>query len=221
MTNDMAHLWAEIYFPDVGWIAFDPSPPQESPALFSLGTLARSYSRYVLKAKLLWFSNVVSYDPDDDRLIFRDTLFSTVRSLSRVADVFSASESQGTLLTRLRSLILAAVVLVGVTLAILFLSRGMRRRRSSARSVLTPDQHRALKVHGLMTRRLRRLGLDCRGMTAEEIGGEVPQIRLNDPASALEVLEAYTASRFGRRELSATRFKDLRRLVRGLKVAAQ
>ena len=125
------------------------------------------------------------------------------------------------MLTRLRSLILAAVVLVGVALAVLFVSRGTRRRRSGARGVLTLDQHRALEVHGLMTRRLRRLGLDCRGMTAEEIGEEVPQIRLSDPASALEVLAAYSASRFGRRELSLTRFKDLRRIVRGLKVIAQ
>ena len=221
VTNDMAHLWAEIYFPDAGWIAFDPSPPQESPALFSLDTLARSYSRYVLKAKLLWFSNVVSYSPDDDNLIFRDTLFRAVRSLSGVAEVFSASDSKGTVLTRLRSLILAAVVLVGVALAVSYVSRRTRRRRRGARGVLTPDQHRALEVHGLMTRRLRRLGLDCRGMTAEEIGEEVPQIRLSDPASALEVLAAYSASRFGRRELSLTRFKDLRRIVRGLKVIAQ
>ena len=175
----------------------------------------------MLKAKLLWLSNVVSYSPDSDNLIFRDTMFRAVRSVGALADAFSVPESRGTFLTRLRPPILAVVVLVGTALAVLILLRRTRRRRTGARGVLTPDQQRALKVHGLITRRLRRFGLDCRGMTAEEIGAEVPRIGLSDPASAVEVLAEYSASRFGRRDLSAARCKDLCHLVRGLKVVAQ
>jgi len=58
-------------------------------------------------------------------------------------------------------------------------------------------------------------------MTTEEIGEEIPRLGLSDPASAVEVLAEYSASRFGRRELSAARCKNLCRLVRGLKVVAQ
>ena len=221
VTNDMAHLWTEVYFPDAGWIPFDPSPPQEDPALFSLDTLARSYSRYVLKAKLLWLSNVVSFSPDSESLFFRDTMFRAVRSIGGFAVAFSAPELQGTLLSRLRAPILAAVVLVGTALAVLIVLRRTKRRRPGAPGVLTPDQRRALKLHGRVTRRLRRFGFDCRGMTTEEIGEEIPRLGLSDPASAVEVLAEYSASRFGRRELSAARCKDLCRLVRGLKVVAQ
>ena len=110
---------------------------------------------------------------------------------------------------------------VGIALVVLMATRRSKRRRRGAQGVLTPDQQRASKLHRLMTRRLRRIGLDCQGMTAEEIDQELPRLGLSDPASAAEVLAEYSASRFGRRALSVARCNALRRLVRGLKVVAQ
>ncbi|MDK1020667.1 MAG: DUF3488 and transglutaminase-like domain-containing protein, partial [Candidatus Hydrogenedentes bacterium] len=229
VTNDMAHLWVEVYFPAAGWIPFDPSPPQEGPALFSLDTLLRSYSWYLLKARLLWFSNVVSFSPENGSLLLHDTAFRAIRSIGGafertvVPDAFSLPDSEATLLTRLRLPLLIALPLACILFAaMLFLRRNHRfgfgkAAKERARLQLTPAQERAQKVRRLFVRRLLRLGVDCRGLTAEEMGQEVSRIALNDAASALEVLEAYSASRFGRRDLSETRFKNLCRSVRALK----
>lgn len=221
VTNDMAHLWVEVFFPDAGWIPFDPSPPQENPALYSLDTLARTYSRYLLKAKLFWFRNVVTFSPENDGLLLRDTALRAIRSIGGRSDAFSLPDSEVTLLTRLRLPLLVALLFGCILLAAMLFLRGKSVRRERGRLQLTLAQERAQKVRRLFVRRLWLLGVDCRGLTAEEMGEAVARIALSDSASALDVLEAYSASRFGRRDLSKTRFKSLCRIVRGLRMEPQ
>ena len=31
ISGDLAHAWVEVYFPDYGWISFEPTPSQEVP----------------------------------------------------------------------------------------------------------------------------------------------------------------------------------------------
>ena len=221
VTRDMAHLWVELYFHEVGWIPFDPSPPQEGPALFSIDSLARSYSRFVLKARLLWQSNVVSYSPGTGSRLFRDTVIGAIGLIGGESGTFALPDTQAPVLTGLRRPLLVAAGLMSVLLATMLVLRRARRGEGTRAKPLTPDQLRALKVHGLFTRRVRQMGVDCRGMTAEEMGEEVSQLNLNHPDSALDVLSAYSASRFGGRGLSPARFKELRRAVRRLRPVAQ
>lgn len=221
VTMDMAHLWAEIYFPNAGWIPFDPSPPQESPALFSIDTLARNYSRYVLKARFLWQSNVVSYSPAVGTRFFRDTVIGAVGSIGGESGGFGLPDSRRPILTGMKGPFIVLAGLLSVLLAAVLVLRRTRRRAGGGGFPLTGDQRRALKVHRLFSRRIRHFGVDCVGMTAEEMGQEVSQLNLNDPDSALDVLSAYSASRFGRQGLSSSRFKELRRAVRRLRVVAQ
>lgn len=220
ITNDMAHLWAEVYFPDVGWVPFDPSPPSTSPAPFSLDSLARTYSRYVLRARLFWLSNVVSFKPNEDRVIFRDLAVSAFRGLGARFEPSAIPEIEATLLRRMRLPLAAGVAIVALALLAYTLARRMRDPGKTRRA-LTADQQRAVRLHTLMLRRLRSLGFEGRGMTAEEVGEALAEIGLNDRDSALHLLDAYNATRFGRRALSVEGFHELRRRVRALKPAPQ
>ena len=220
VTNDMAHLWTEIYFPDVGWVPFDPSPPSTSPPPFSLDSLARVYSRYMLRARLLWLSNVVSFSPDEDQVMFRDL---ALKAFSSMGDRFEPSgipETEVTLLQKIRRPLASGVAILAISFLAYVLVRRMRNT-GKPRHVLTADQQRAVRLHGLIMRRLRRLGFDGRGMTAEEVGEALAEVGLENRDSALHLLDAYNATRFGMRGLSVERFKEHRQRVRALKPATE
>ena len=54
-----AHTWVEVYFPGVGWVDFDPTPPDPNPRTRSWWTMATFY----LDAFDLWWDEwVINYD---------------------------------------------------------------------------------------------------------------------------------------------------------------
>jgi transglutaminase-like putative cysteine protease len=55
-----AHSWVEAWIPGLGWSSFDPTPPDLSAHLFTLGT---RLSLYLDAASTFWQEWVVSYDP--------------------------------------------------------------------------------------------------------------------------------------------------------------
>ncbi|HKO04035.1 MAG TPA: DUF3488 and transglutaminase-like domain-containing protein, partial [Candidatus Acidoferrales bacterium] len=52
-----AHSWVEVYFPDYGWIPFDPTPPAGSKPEFSLGRLAYYWDWF----EMAWSEWVINY----------------------------------------------------------------------------------------------------------------------------------------------------------------
>ncbi|MBI1738602.1 MAG: DUF3488 domain-containing protein, partial [Acidobacteria bacterium] len=53
-----AHSWVEVYFPEFGWITFDPTPPSDERARGWLGRLALYYDWF----ELMWSEWVINYD---------------------------------------------------------------------------------------------------------------------------------------------------------------
>jgi len=51
-----AHSWVEVYFPDYGWIPFDPTPPDPNPVA------ASEWDNYVDALSLFWSEWVINYD---------------------------------------------------------------------------------------------------------------------------------------------------------------
>lgn len=52
-----AHSWVEVYFPEFGWIPFDPTPPAGSKPEFSLGRLAYYWDWF----EMAWSEWVINY----------------------------------------------------------------------------------------------------------------------------------------------------------------
>ncbi|HMD31733.1 MAG TPA: DUF3488 and transglutaminase-like domain-containing protein [Candidatus Acidoferrales bacterium] len=52
-----AHSWVEVYFPQYGWIPFDPTPPAGSKPEFSLGRLAYYWDWF----EMAWSEWVINY----------------------------------------------------------------------------------------------------------------------------------------------------------------
>ena len=52
-----AHSWVEVYFPEYGWIPFDPTPPAGSKPEFSLGRLAYYWDWF----EMAWSEWVINY----------------------------------------------------------------------------------------------------------------------------------------------------------------
>ncbi|MGB6430539.1 MAG: DUF3488 and transglutaminase-like domain-containing protein [Candidatus Acidiferrales bacterium] len=53
-----AHSWVEVYFPDYGWITFDPTPPSEEESLSFAAHLAQYWDWF----QVSWSEWVINYD---------------------------------------------------------------------------------------------------------------------------------------------------------------
>lgn len=65
-----AHAWVEVYFRDLGWVPFDPTPPRTKPAGSPLWAEMQLLVDYV---QLKWMMNVIQYDSDSQRDLWRKT----------------------------------------------------------------------------------------------------------------------------------------------------
>lgn len=218
ITNDMAHLWAEVFFLGVGWVPFDPSPPEGVPNRLSIDSIARMYSRYSLKAQILWMSSVVSYAPSEANLFFRDVAVRAFRTVGGGLGSRDLPESEISAIGRFRGPVLLGLM-VAMLVAVLFFVRRVLRGPRGRRAALRVDQVRAARVFLILVSRLKRFGVDYSGKTAEEISEALGSGVVDEPGSAEYVLARYNAVRFGRAVMTKRDFSELRRRVRALRPA--
>jgi len=219
-----AHSWVEVWFPDSGWVIFDPTP--------SVGTGLRGRARIRLLARLsawadyaelLWKDVLLDYGLDSQAAGIR-SLFVTLRSwgeagedgsgawtrfVKGLAAMQGGDEAPG----RQNRGLLWGFVLFGVVLLLLF-----------SRSVLGLFSGKEVSRQ----RHLRRLVLDiesswrrsARGQSSGELHTVLAWARwasATDPdrfGAAPELIEQYYQVRFGGAEAPAKLFFDLRRLRR-------
>ena len=105
---------------------------------------------------------------------------------------------------------LAGLLLVALTL------RAIRARRPMEKD-LTDDQVRAVRLYTSLSRKLGRIGVDCRGKTVEEVREAIQDTPWGAAGPVLTVLSAYNAVRFGARPLSPRAYATLQRLIRSLR----
>lgn len=81
-----AHSWVEVYAPGLGWLEFDPTPPDPSHREWSLAT---QISHYLDAMELFWDSYVLVYDSGVQMRLFRsaqDRMQSIQTALESKAD---------------------------------------------------------------------------------------------------------------------------------------
>jgi hypothetical protein len=192
-----AHSWLEVYFPEVGFVRFDPTPPS------ARGSVQEgAWARMVLLWDALqqrWRAFIVDYD-----------LISQAQAMRRMGQILSETgrrlAGKGGPLGNSRPAaagVMVALLAAGLALAI----RAVRRReRPGQPAPLTADQRRALRLWRAARARLRRAGVELSpATTPSELARRAP--------AAGEVAAAYAKVRWGGAELSAG---EARALLRGL-----
>jgi transglutaminase-like putative cysteine protease len=210
VRQNMAHLWVEVLFLDQGWVVFDPSPRALEETLGTLGQIQRLFSRSSLKAKMLWYQEVIGFDRTLQLEYLRNLTTGFVRSFTEDA----AGERRNLGLSWRASPVLLVVVAflwVGVMI-LLFRQRAPRRQQR----LLTTDQARAVRLFRLLQQKLRLCGVEPRGKTAEELAQTIHRTGCLEGDVPVEVIEVYNTVRFGGRPLSAGEYRRLRREIKGL-----
>jgi hypothetical protein len=217
VTQDMAHLWTEVYFPKSGWVTFDPSPVDREPEPFTLSRISRTYSRYILKARMLWLRNVVSFESRRQGISLRSTAVNVLRFSGESWDALQSADHRlafGNLVRGPTILFLA-----GLSAAVFLWLAFKARARPPGMGVLSADQRRAVRLRAQVVRRLKRLGLRPAGQTAEEIADSAARVNLNDREAIPGALGLYNCARFGRRPLASADLAAWMRRIGRLKLA--
>ena len=211
VRNNMAHAWVEVFFPDYGWVRFDPSPATRPEGL-NQSWFAGLYRNYSMRAKMFWLTEVMRFDRQRQSMRLRQMLssaFSAVHLPALDEGVLNAPRG-----LRAMASLLPALALIA---AIAFLAlRRFRRRKAGARwrPELTPNQQRATKVFRRLCRRLKRHGIVTAGRTSAELREELESREWRGLDAAREVLGAYDEARFGAYPLPPERCAELLRRLR-------
>ena len=206
---DMAHMWVEVFFIGIGWVTFDPSAAEAAPGLLSPTRLARLASQYTLRAKIMWYRDIVGFDRGIQVQVLRDLGFGLAGWGAGVFDPDNYLPRAGAPpigRVPLALLLGAAVVLLVVL--------WRPSRRGTGRALLTDDQTRAVRLYRRLLRKLGRVGVACHGRTAEEIRDGLSEVAGLDARPLYEVFDAYNQARFGGKPLPPSELARLRRLIR-------
>ncbi|HXZ18448.1 MAG TPA: DUF3488 and transglutaminase-like domain-containing protein [Candidatus Acidoferrales bacterium] len=214
-----AHSWVEVYFPNYGWIPFDPTPPAGSKPEFSLGRLAYYWDWF----EMAWSEWVINYSQSQQMRLAsnaqrtaRDWSYWIQRFLTLKQQagvhwvqgwhrVLEGGIKESPRLLLVPALLLAIVVLLlarGRALADLWVTARARAGRGYAR-----QPERAPRLATLYYSRLLR-ALDRRGFrksdsqTAREFALSLSPAHLAERVA--EMTRLYEASRFGREPADTT-----------------
>ena len=205
---DMAHMWVEVFFSGIGWVTFDPSADDVAPGSLSPTRLARLASQYTLRAKIMWYRDIVGFNRGLQVQVLRDLGLGLAAWGAGVFDPDNHTPRPGLTATRAPLALLAAAAVA--LLAILW----RRSRGGTGQPVLTDDQTRAVRLYRRLLRELRRAGVGGHGRTAEEIRDRLSEVVGSQAVPLFQVFDAYNAARFGGKPLPPSEFARLRRVIR-------
>jgi len=201
---DAAHLWVEVYFLDIGWVTFDPSPADDID-LSPVSQLRRTISRYVLKAKIIWYRDVVSFNRGVQIRAIRNLTLGLIGFTTGIIERLASSAYNATPLAAGSF----AIALLAAAAAIVLIAG----RRS--RDGLTADQRRAVRLYHRLLRKLSKRGIRCRNRTAEEIAADAAEYA-ELAQTAVDTALFYNAVRFGGHVPDKAQWRVFRARIRRL-----
>ncbi len=195
-----AHSWVEVYFPEYGWISFDPTPPADPIARGWLGRLALYWDWFELR----WQEWVINYDAAHQQTLVQELAEDTRAWLSalrqfwqqqRRAAVAAVKSGQAALA---RSPSALPATLAALVLVLLFLRRRALLDWLAGRWGWSPypSERSPARVATLRYRELLRL-LERHGhrkspaQTPREFAQQLPW------PTAMRLTELYEAARYG------------------------
>jgi transglutaminase-like putative cysteine protease len=210
-----AHAWVEAYFPNYGWITFDPTPDSATGSPQPWGRVML----YLDAASSFWREWVVSYDSSHQSVLGQTVLSGTRTSLERAriwarlkyARMLSwARRSQRSVEHAPATWFLGSVPLVLLLLGLANagrIARMIRMRQLHAHPERSPDQAAAM-WYERMARYLARRGVRKSAMqTAQEFVRVIADERLRIRVERFT--DAYESARFGNSADDALRLPEL------------
>ncbi|MBI3117671.1 MAG: transglutaminase domain-containing protein [Candidatus Hydrogenedentes bacterium] len=202
----MAHLWVEVYFPDVGWVRFDPSP-SDANFIDRVGKFRRMLSTYILKSKMFWYQEVIGFAGAFQLAKLREFSMGVVGGFLGQDRVSGGTSPTG---SRIRvGPIIGMIGLIGLATLILLRGRNANGHRPGQWWTLTQDQTRATRLYERLRRKLTKSGADCYGKTAEELRADLEENRWIEVVPAVRLLQIYCDVRFGGRPLLKAQYQEL------------
>jgi transglutaminase-like putative cysteine protease len=218
VTANMAHVWVESYFPDFGWVAFDPSPPEDEVPSSTFGDLRRRFAQMYLRGQIFWYRNVIGFQPDTSLDFLKSValdVFSWERASNKRPEDKQTLTPPGFVIGALRALLLLPVLA-----SIAWIALRLVRTRKPKNRKLSQDQTRATTLYTYFLEQLRKRGIDCRGKTVEELREDIAAQAWVDETTARSILSSYNAVRFGKRSLDVGLYGILKNMIRSFRKAA-
>ena len=200
-----AHTWVEVYFPGVGWVEFDPTPPDPNPPARTWWTTVRHYYDAF---DMFWDEWVINYDESHQFALARQMRDAVLwarhgrhwfRQKRR-----DLTEKMHALGDRIRESPYSAPVAATLVVAAVLLIRGrsliawvktLRLLHGNGGRALNPAE--ATVLYQRLLRTLGRRGFrKARGQTPLEFAGSLPPPEL--AGAVAEFTRVYNLIRFGR-----------------------
>lgn len=182
VTGNDAHSWVEVWFPRVGWVPFDPTPPARNTFMGEGAGGRWGITLWFGAVEHRWYKWVVDYNLEKQLGI-----------LDRVGDLFSRNDargSQGGRSTGGAPRFVAVLIAVGVAGGLLM---GLRRRRAATRTAET----RAYLALRRAYERAKAGGAGGPMQFAERLLAEGAP----GAGPAAELVGLYVRARFGRQDI--------------------
>ncbi len=214
-----AHAWVEAWCgPALGWVTFDPTPPDGRPGIDRV-SLSRRLGQLLDNLEFLYGRYVLSFGQSDQvtlATLVRDAAVAVSRAAERLQAALRATVKQAA--GSARGLALAVSLLLGLAAAVLAAVRLSR----AAREFGTRGLPAAAAAYRRLQRHLRKRGalLTPASVPSETLAaaaGYGPRAA----GLARRLVHAYLAESFGGRELSEEERRRLRADLRELREATR
>jgi len=217
-----AHSWVEVYFPDYGWVQFDPTPPADQRE----GGLLKRLANYWDWFELMWIDWIINYDLRSQRTLatsllegsrawslrMRDYVREKRRETLNVFKQWQAFLDASNLLRPWFFVVLAvllyALFRMRAILDYLAVHWGVRIGRAEKSPTRLATLYYKQMLRLLEGRGLRK----APGQTALEFATSIPLPELATPVG--EMTEMYQAARFGGRAAETERMPQLLTAIR-------
>ena len=216
ITNNMAHLWVEVYFPDFGWINFDPSPAVSDVEIGRLERIQNVLAKYSLQARILWMNYVVGFSPNDSFVLMRDKAFRLVGNVFASNSEEETPEAKVNIFERIQGLLFLLFLLAAFGLLVLQIYRFIRGTPKLVRVSLTADQTRVKRLYMQLISKLEGMGIASQNRTAEELMARLKEVSESQHYDLQNFVQQYHDVRFGSKKMTTKELAHYGHLIRGL-----
>ncbi|MDZ7781325.1 MAG: transglutaminase domain-containing protein [Gemmatimonadota bacterium] len=198
VTQNEAHSWVEVWFPQYGWVTFDPTPADDGS-----GTATSSWfwpGRILFDGvQHRWSKWVLDYGSDDQSGLL--SRWSGILTGTRDrADAGNAASAEGGMRRYLLPILILAAAVVGWLL--------LRRRDRTVEA--------STRLYAKLRRACARAGLEVTpSVTPTELLARVRTERPDAAGPAERIVELYLRARWGGEALNAPELREMRDALSG------